>query len=361
MRAKYVLAGTSILVAAVMAAGAAFVFGFGNDAPGTTVNGTFSPTAALESCIGTNPSEELLVSKDVESCVETIMKSAVDAGMIAEIQEVLAAQIEKTPVLYQACHTAGHRVGQYAYSKTKDAGKLLRDSPTVACEYGYGHGVIDGLADQNPTPEEFASAIQACNDYLEGVLQPQIVGGYCSDGTGHAAWWSTRDLVKAMEICRQHRLTDGKSSCVGGVVMEMYEPVGFLHVYEPERAIAEGPTHLPEMCAEIENMGDQALSMGCSRGAAYVFTRPAFQVWSRVLSDTISDADRQAAIAETVTAWQDGVRHCDKVTDPAQCVDAALGQMPPSIADGSAAQMRACSILQGDWRSRCEAARFDVD
>lgn len=322
-----------------------------------SADGEVSWEAEITKCVGPNPTPEMLKSEAAHQCFESMMNRAVDLRQMDTLQEILSVKVQEIPYFFSLCHTVGHKVGQYAYRTIGDAAQLLRDNKSTACEYGYGHGIIDGLADDNPTVEEFSAAANVCADYLEGTLQPQSVGGYCADGTGHAAWWSTFDLDKAMDLCASHRLAEGKAVCVGGVVMEMYEPVGFLdtkNVYPLE----EAPERLPEVCSTIAERGDTDLTYGCGRGSGYIFTRPAW----KAADGAYGDAEAALRVAEV---WKDNIKSCELFALPelkSACLDGVIVQMPIPILSGPPEALKsACEPLSGKHKQECMELRLELD
>lgn len=304
---------------------------------------------AFVDCANGVMTERVLAMPESEKCILDVMISASDAGQLVEVQDALSAQILLTPPLFGACHNAGHKAGQHVFATRGDIRKLLLENTSTTCQYSIGHGLLDGFAASSPTDEEFQQAADACVQLLESGNHATFA--FCADGLGHAAWESTKELEGAVGRCAMVSDGEGRSACAEGVIMQIYEPAGFL----PSEDIAEAPEQLPSMCRDWPT-DDAELHYGCNSGAGYIYTRPAWKLavaWQTQNGQiALGPAEAQQMVEHMEWAADMCRKHSGKEAK-SSCLRSMSQQTPHVVYLDEELTKRVCG-LQGEWASRCE-------
>jgi len=311
--------------------------------------------AELVACSAGDMSEGRLIEDDVQDCYYRVMTAAVRAGQMMDVQQALAEQIEATPGIYAACHSVGHRVGKEAFAEYGDIAELIRLNDTTTCQYAFGHGILDGFAFSDPSDDEFRAAAEACIGMRLLGVEGNKVYKLCSDGLGHAAWSSTRDLWGAVARCRMLDDQLARATCGEGIMMQLYEPAGD----EPSRDIDQAWFEVPQLCISWPDTGETR--EGCYSGSGYVYTRPAWVLhYQRNVSPGgVLDADQRTRMRELML---EAVRLCGEHPDPAGvsvCLRSVSQQVPPSVYDDEALTDAVCSALTG-YEAACREFRIEV-
>lgn len=306
-------------------------------------------------CANTVLTAAVLLSEPVQKCMLGVMTAAVEAGQLTELNEALAAQIELTPSLFNACHNIGHAAGQRAFEVDPDIEKLLLTQTNATCQYALGHGILDGFAKAEPTDAEFAAAAQACTS-LADLGTPAFA--FCSDGLGHAAWASTNDLASAVARCGMLGLEYSQAICSEGIIMQIYEPAGL----PPARDINQAHEDLPEMCATWPSGGRASLDFGCHSGAGYIYTRPAWKLnvhWAASGSPATLDPGQRA---EVIALMSVSVEQClSHLGDGAShCLHSVSQQVPPMGLIEEQTREAICAPL-GEWQQRCRTWQHTLE
>ena len=304
---------------------------------------------AFVDCANGVMTERVLAMPESEKCIFDVMVAAGDAGQLVEMQDALSAQILLTPPLFDACHNAGHKAGQRVFALSGDIQKLLMENTSTTCQYGIGHGLLDGFAASSPTDAEFQAAADACVALRKSGNQPAFA--FCSDGLGHAAWESTKELSGAVSRCAMVTEDEGRSACAEGVIMQIYEPAGFL----PSEDIAEAPEQLPAMCRDWPT-DDPDLHHGCNSGAGYIYTRPAWKLSFAWRTQNGEEALPSPQAAQMVQHMKWATDMCRKHTGKeakSSCLWSISQQTPHVVYQDKELTDLVCG-LQGEWASRCE-------
>lgn len=288
------------------------------------------------SCAAGVMTDVVLSSPQVQGCLLEVMLDAAETGRIWEMQAELEEQISKTPALFAACHDIGHKAGRRAYELTPDIGRMITENDSVTCAYGLGHGVLDGFADDFPSREDFAAAASACSS-KEGAS-----AGLCADGIGHAAWSAARDLGTAVSYCDLIPYESGRAACSEGIVMQIYEPAGFL----PSEDLARGMKELPEVCSSWPSTDGDTV-MGCHTGAGYIYTREAWKMEGMVRNGHGDRGSLQDGIVEVLVAAAELCQRHGSLKGVSDCFGSVAIQVPHSLYESEDALSRACAPLAG--------------
>lgn len=292
--------------------------------------------------------DRVLTTPEAEECIYQVMTASADVGQLVEMQEALSAQILLTPPLFNACHNAGHNAGQYAFELSGDIAALLLENTSTTCQYGVGHGLLDGFAKSNPTDQQYQEAADACVKLLD--LNHHDSFAFCTDGLGHAAWASTKNIDQAVARCALISEPEGRAACGEGIIMQIYEPAGFL----PSEDIASAPEQLPEMCANWPST-DPDLRSGCDSGGGYIYTRPAWRREAAWRNEHGSEKLSGEAAEGMLQDMKWAARMCRKHEQGAGinfCLKSLSQQTPHSVYSNKDVLEKVCR-LQGDWETRC--------
>lgn len=339
-------------VCGMLAAAASFTLAVRSYTPGMSVSSaseSYDWEGALRQCAPLRGDAQA-------ECVYQTLVQAVDANQLREANADLKSLVVEDTTFLAACHGPAHRAGQYAWSKVKDLEWLLAQVEDPACEYGLGHGVLDGMADQDPTDENFAEAARVCQSLWNGPdALPDPAYVYCADGTGHAAYWVERDPVEAAKLCALHEEDRTKSECMGGVLMEMFEPAGFLEVSDPDYLLADATSVLPQVCAAVGELGERALVEGCMAGSGYVLTRDAW-----VLGDRYREEPGADTLDAALDSWVEAMTNCVSLfaEQALPCERMVAYQMHFILREKK--EKEACGRLDADLRSLCFANRANI-
>lgn len=304
---------------------------------------------AFVDCANGVMTERVLAMPESEKCIFEVMVAASDSGQLVEMQEALSAQILLTPPLFGACHNAGHKAGQHAFATSGDIRKLLLQNTSTTCQYGIGHGLLDGFAASSPTDDQFQTAADACVDILDEGNHAAFA--FCTDGLGHAAWESTKDVKGAVDRCAMISEGEGRAACAEGVIMQIYEPAGFL----PSEDIAEAPEQLPDMCRDWPTT-DADLRYGCNSGAGYIYTRPAWKLavaWQTQNGKVPLAASEAVKMIEHMEWAANMCRKHEGKDDRSSCLRSMSQQTPHVVYLDKKLTQQICA-MQGEWASRCE-------
>lgn len=285
-----------------------------------------------------------LRTPEAARCMTEVSTRAVESGGIKEIQEALDLISQEVRGFQQICHDIGHYAGRSAYIPGSDIKELLGQA-TEACIYGFGHGVMDGIAASRPTLAILRETAEACADF-DGAR-----AGLCADGIGHLAWASTHDLEVAVAICDyipyESRLHRGQ--CGEGIVMQIYDPAGFL----PSAEVSDAPAELLELC-DSWPPEPADIREGCYTGAGYVYMLPVSYIFHLWASGSMRSGEAEELMVKTTTeaahlcslhTREDGVDLCER---------GVYYQVPATahmLSEG--AKERMCSVLRGDNPRLC--------
>ena len=162
------------------------------------------------------------------------------------------------------CHSWAHAAGEAAGWVYKDWAKAIQFAKN-SCNFGYYHGVQEGLAAVVSTPEMGEKLNNICNVF---ILDMMIVD--CAHGLGHLAYWRTGgDYFESMKLCDGLRESKGVESdnmvsCAAGVTMnwaidyQSEATASGKHIFT-KPAVSEPFS----VCREIEGKNGVYLRAGC--------------------------------------------------------------------------------------------------
>lgn len=300
-------------------------------------------------CAGGVMTHAVLESESVQGCILDVMLQAAEEGQVWDMQAALERQIEATPAIYDVCHNMGHLVGRRAFELDPDIARLVGDNPSATCAYAIGHGVFDGFAESDPTPEGFRAAANAC------ASKQGVEAGLCADGIGHAAWSSSHDLATAVSYCTMLPPGDMRAACSEGIIMQIFEPAGFASsTYDLERAFSE----LPLLCERWPSSDADSVA-GCHMGAGYMYTRVSWQLESRVRCCEVDVAELQGLIVQDIGEAAGMCRRHHTGTGVSECLHSVAIQIPHSIYNDLALLEASCHHL-GPAESFCLGFEHNV-
>ena len=168
----------------------------------------------------TKASQCLLLDKNPSNCLNSYFHSKVlsEKGVVNSLTE-LNQLVESDNELLMECHAWAHSIGEAAgwyYKNWQDAIKYAKNS----CNFGYYHGVQEGLAEIISTEQLKRDLDSICSVF---VLEMIVID--CAHGLGHLAYWRTGgDLKSSMELCETIKKNDKSGfdsmvSCSAGVIM----------------------------------------------------------------------------------------------------------------------------------------------
>ena len=293
----------------------------------------------------------VLLTDTSGACLLAVMKSAVDVQAVSPLQQAMDRLERRSPAWFAACHGPGHKAGRYFYEQSPDITARLADIDSSTCAYSIGHGVLDGFAASSPTREAFQMAAGECSRLDDAS---HAVHALCADGLGHVAWAATKSFAEAPYLCSLFGNELRQESCGEGIVMQVFEPAGFL----PSMDAAGAPGTLPAICEKWDT-ASLSVQRGCYHGAGYVYSRPAWVLDAQWTARNGLDPLDKLATAQLANLMRTAAGQCrDHPTDAG--IDAclfSLSQQTPRIAYLSpAATAAACAPLDR-WTARCKSWR----
>lgn len=253
-RRGLVAAGVVASVLAVAAALAVLVAP--SREPGPATEKTTAPLAAFESCVP--PATDPI---DADCVAAALVTSSRSAGPEATF-DALGAVVDEHPEVDWMCHGAAHEAGSAEFTERGDVVAAMA-SADASCGLGFLHGVLDAFGLSEPGLDGYAQVGRACQD-----TDVTDDASSCFHGVGHAVWNGSGDVAASAGACAALPSKMAESSCVAGVLMQMYAPAN----QAPAFPLADAPADLPALCAAWPAPGDSAAF--CAEGAAYVLALP---------------------------------------------------------------------------------------
>lgn len=225
----------------------------------------------ISTCLPETDTAEYYNSTEIRTCLLEVFTRAAVKLQTQALATALSALIVERPLLGLPCHEPAHLVGEVTLKAAGgDIARALASHDHPSCEAGFIHGMIDAFAITDPSPEEFARLVQAC----ESSADTEMVH-YCTHGVGHAAWILTEDGVDASRYCALLRTPEGRAQCGEGVMMDMFKPATDRF---PSLDVKTAPQHLPGVCRDWAEPQLPGMLDGCAHGSAFVFSKHALEV-----------------------------------------------------------------------------------
>jgi hypothetical protein len=264
----------------------------------------------ISTCLPETDTTEFYNEPGIRECLLEVFTRAAVKLETQALATALSALIVERPLLGLPCHEPAHLIGEVTLKAAGgDIAVALASHDHPSCEAGFIHGMIDAFAMTDPSPEEFARLVQAC----EASADTDMVH-YCTHGIGHAAWIVTEDGVEASRFCSLLRTPEGRAQCGEGVMMDMFEPATD-RFPSLDRKIA--PQHLPAVCRDWAEPQLPGMLDGCAHGAAFVFSKRALAVvymWAETILPYPYPAelptrflDELGSVGAEVAGWCDGL------------------------------------------------------
>ena len=193
-----------------------------------------------------------------DKCIEDVMVEALETGQIEVIRDVMV-RMDSQSNLHGHCHAPAHAAGGRVLENNHDWNKAVTLADYNICSSGLLHGVFDSLGKEKISSAEWLKVTAWCSN-VDGRPRGQ---GNCGDATGHAAWDSTGDVGKALNICETITFKILRSPCAEGIIMQQYSPIS-----RPSDRTTITEDQVVAICESSEGRTDD-LREGCLRGIGY--------------------------------------------------------------------------------------------
>lgn len=230
---------------------------------------TYAPvvarSASLAGC-GAQMSPDL-----VTECIFGLIESELDRDGLRGAMKVFSLAYKKYPSFANGgCHARAHRVGDVAYFRLYLKGGLdALDFPqeTTACGYGFYHGFMEHLIQDNPRPEFIT---ETCDRLILNLgARMRDIQTICYHGAGHglvlaqiermsrSEWGNVKALVSApAELCKklERARSEDLEQCYEGIFNVLVDTMalgqyGFTYdMSQPFAICATQPLYLREAC-----------------------------------------------------------------------------------------------------------------
>jgi len=291
-----------------------------------------------------------------QQCMADTMALALNNDDVETLIPELERVVQGDPFYYSMCHPAAHTAGKQALEASDDLFELLdRVAVSTVCDWGFGHGVIDTLALRG----EDAATLEGLITWCESRRSDERLYGLCSDSIGHYGWISTGQVERSAVICTQVPSASGKTSCGGGVLMQMFEPAGGRGQYDRKKAAEL----IPDVCQRwLKVAPAQVDNVGCSHGAGYVYgldVRDAAWSWLNEPGSATRTVPEEA-MGTVSGAIEAANANCLKLpVDPAYCMQQVSHAIPLEWGRRHPAQFdELCALfLEGPLQDNCRARK----
>lgn len=206
-------------------------------------------------------------SSDLE-CLRIFYEDEIKAGRAQDLVSGLLTNAPEARGCHESAHVVGRLVGYYQPGGALGLNSTQLDS---RCDYGYMHGVFQGLAEAGVDP------VVAAGTYCStetGVVQRDE----CFHAAGHGAAVVAKTLQDALDLCSSLS-GEAMNSCQGGAYMEHVSSYLAVHLFVEDRKDGYGPD--PVSVKEAESMCN-----GLNGDAVYPCSRKAALFWGPTLQDT---------------------------------------------------------------------------
>lgn len=314
-----------------------------------TSSGTWAEK--LVNCAAGEMTEKVLQTPPVQNCMLEVMKQAAVSGQVLQMQEQLQAQIERTPALYAACHDISHQAGRLAFALAGDPIALLADNTSTTCQYGIGHGLLDGFAASRPSAAQYAAVAAVCSELAVDGQPATAAVDLCVDGMGHVAWDTTKDVSAAAHRCALFANSGQAATCTVGVIMQKFEPSG--------TDLADVNIAAKELIGICANWDEPSGTIsGCFAGAGYIYSRPAWKLHNAISQSNGPLSPSRDQVDRLKDLLLDAARLCAGHGPGAEaCYGQLAVQVPPSLRVNPDTVAVVCAAL-GPAEPTCVASRI---
>ena len=293
------------------------MWGFYAISPAPTPVSTTGWQVSIESC-ATDPQKTIFD----EECLVRTWDKAWEEGNLAQINAALVAATEKTPILGNQCHSAGHKAGQRAWAKSKDAKTLINAAKAdkFACNNGFVHGVMDGMAHSAPTDRSMHEVYKICETFEKEARSN------CIDGSGHATWQATHDTDKSLELCSKYKSPIDQGTCFAGVMMQMYLPDtdgSRPAMYTEKNAHIE----MPELCRKVAEKAPKEVVYACQATGGGMLTLDAKNATAAYVRQEKGEAypdDLKYTVEDIRKLWREAADKCVNYGKDSEACEAGI-------------------------------------
>ena len=340
--ARKMLAG--LLVAAVVA-----VVGIGVavNRPSVQVSGSVQVWGASLRACGLDDSNLI-------PCVHRAWLEAYETESMNAFYQALDTETAASGLLSTACHAAGHEAGRSALTDPSQAARIVQFSGTAsgACNNGFLHGALDKFAHLNPSEEQFAEVVAACETTGDGMVRSA-----CNDGIGHATWQFTTDVAAATRLCLRFKGEHDRDVCAAGIVMQMNRVDSFTKaepVLPSDRLMAE----LPGVCKKMVDAGATAsMNDYCYRESVLPISE---YINELALPLLIPGADRSDALVLPIARKvADALSRCEVFIEKYStgCKQSVAHSITWVVGDDAELRERFCQFMPSPYLEICRTTR----
>jgi hypothetical protein len=348
---------------------AVFITGSGiaylqSNKPGSTLSASASSEQIVEEitrCVTDRWDTYTLNDPIIQECiVEDVLRSQIANGNVGNMNIALSEIVLEHREFWGPCHNIMHNAADHGAETPAQILSLIRIVDLPSCQGGLVHGLLDAFAKLSPSLEDFIALGDTCSEYLnlsgrsndnEIQRNMSMLYAYCTDGAGHAAWESTKDLSSAVDACNALNESQGRSSCAEGILMQIFEPANGTATYTVEESFSL----IPEMCKSWpDTTPTKDTLVGCNSGAAYIYTRPAWHVNSYIIGQTGTSEPEEISAnfsTEMQIMLDKAIDLCIEHHTPA-CLKSIAHQLPTTLFADQSAIKRLCSRL-GEFENYC--------
>jgi hypothetical protein len=224
-------------------------------------------------------------------CLKNLYEIEIKSGRGSS---VVAGLLTSTPEA-RGCHETAHVVGRLVgYYQPNEALEMNTSQLDSRCDYGYMHGVFQGLAEVGVDP------VIAAGTYCSAKTG-MVERDECFHAAGHGAAIVGGTLENALKLCLSLS-GEALASCRGGIYMEHVSSYLAVHLFTESRKEDYGPT--PVSTETAENM-----CMGLDGENMYPCARKAALFWGPTMIDT-NFKDRCEYISKMVSEAERALHAC---------------------------------------------------
>ena len=283
-------------------------------------------------------------------CFEEVFYSAYDSQDVEAFNIDLELVERNYPESSMDCHTGGHQAGRRAASGGDYIRAVLGGvSKKNICGNGFIHGAFDEVAHQKASAATYLQLAKICDKVPEEV---RVAG--CVDGYGHSTWLNTKDLEKALDLCKLFNDSTSRKVCLAGIMMQMYREDPFTGT-PPVMSIEKAD----EICARVLlKTKDAEMEKTCYYEAAWPIGLEAGSAAENMLKDRPVDVESWMPPVELVEntkrLYLIALNKCSEFPSWADICSEKIARSPIWRVSGDA-QINAaiCSVFPSKYATLC--------
>ena len=304
---------------------------------------------SIEQCTMGKWNPSVLRSVEVIDCQADVTETYFNNNKAEDALYALAEISKEHPDFWIPCHDLLHKAGQGAVTSVESGISLLRQVVLGSCQAGAVHGILDGIALYNPNLQDFENISKVCADYSTGdqYVDGGRLSSYCADGMGHAAWSSKKELKDAVAKCEVIENEWSIALCAEGIMMQIFAPANDV----PYMDINKSAEIAPDMCKTWPAGTESASYIGCNKGAAYVYTRAAWDAEAFILNrkDSVDSKVLESYSLESANLLKEAIDTCKTKHEGSGrgfCLEGVSWQIPDIVVHNSNVLADVCSLLE---------------